>query len=90
MQANFLISVSAEVDPEKIKEKFNTKGMTARESIKVLRRRVFEFLDQEYSGRGQFGDYTLEIQEDVEDALKELGVTLDTKEQDTDGQEDEQ
>lgn len=77
MKANFMISVSVEVDPEKLEKTLNTQGMTANEATKVLRRRVFKFLDEEYSDGGSFGEYTREIQEDIEDAVSELGLGWD-------------
>lgn len=79
MQADFIISLRAEVDPEKVKRILGTEGMNADEMRKVLRRAVFKFMDEEYTDTGEFGQYTLEVNEDLKDAIEELGLAPDSE-----------
>lgn len=81
MQANFIMSLKAEVDPEKLKQKLGTEGMAADEAKKVLRRAVFRYMDEQYTEGGGLGEYTREVNEDINDAIVELGLAFDSEDQ---------
>lgn len=77
MKVTLTVSTTIDVDPVELRERLNTQGLTATEATKVLKDKIFRTLDEQYSERGRYGDYTREIRDDIREVVEELGVLSD-------------
>lgn len=75
MKVTLTVSTTIDVDPVELRNKLNTEGLTATEATKVLKDKIWRTLDEEYSERGRYGDYTREIRDDIREVVDELGVS---------------
>lgn len=79
MKVTLTVATTVDVDPERLREKLHTEGLTATEATKVFKDKVWRILDDEYSEHGRFGDYTREIRDDIKEVAADLGVLTDSE-----------
>lgn len=82
MKVTFSIFTDMEIDPGKLEEVLETENMSLDQAKRKLRGRVYRYLDEKFTDGGLFGEYTREFALDVKEALEDLDVLMDPKEED--------